>query len=108
MIMTEAEGDLNSTLDSLGSLLTRRRWWILLTASAAALATAAVLSQLPNHYTSEATILVVQPQVAERYIVSTTTTDPGKVLQAITREILSRPRLLEIIDELGLYSREKT
>ena len=105
--MPADDADLNSTLDRFGSLLTRRRWWILLTACATTLATAAVLLHLPNRYTSEATLLVLQPQVAERYIVSTSAGDPIKALSAMTRDILSRPRLLGIIDELGLYAEEK-
>src|SRR5258705_9264076 len=107
MKMSEGESDLNSALDWFRSLVIRRRWWILATACATTLATSAVLSRLPNRYTSEAIILVLQPQVAERYIVSTTAADPAKALQSMTREFLSRTRLLGIIDELGLYPDEK-
>jgi polysaccharide chain length determinant protein (PEP-CTERM system associated) len=103
----EAEANLNETLDRIVSLVTRRRRWILLTACATALATAGVLWQLPNRYTSEATLLVVQPQVPERYVTPTTTTDTGKALQTMMQEVLSRARLLGIIDELGLYPKEK-
>ena len=56
---------------------------------------------------SDVEVLVLQPQVAERYIVSTSAGDPIKALSAMTRDILSRPRLLGIIDELGLYAEEK-
>src|ERR1041385_6181653 len=93
---TESEADLSSSIDWFVRLVTRRRWWLLLTASITSLTTAVVVSRLPSRYTSEATILVVQPQVAERYIVSTTTTDTTKALQAIMGEILSRPQLLAI------------
>src|SRR5213593_2181804 len=90
----EAEANLNETRDRIVSLVTRRRRWILLTDCATALEPAGVLSQLPNRYTSEATLLVVQPQVPERYVIPTTTTDTGKALQTMMQEVLSRARLL--------------
>jgi polysaccharide chain length determinant protein (PEP-CTERM system associated) len=62
---------------------------------------------LPNRYTSEATVLVIQQQVPERYVVPTSTTDVSQALQGMTQEVLSRSRLLSIMDELGLYSKEK-
>ena len=85
----------------------RRRWWILLTACATTLATIAVALLLPNRYTSEATVLVIQQQVPERYVVSTTTMDVSEALQGMTQEVLSRSRLLSIIDAVGLYATER-
>src|SRR5207245_8794724 len=89
------------------SLVTRRRRWILLTTCATALATAGVLSKLPNRYTSEATLVVVRQQLSERYVTPTITADTSRALQAMTQAVLSRVRLLGIIDELGLYPKEK-
>ena len=66
-------------------------------------ATLFVLSRIPNSYSSEATLLVVQQQVPQRYVVPTTTTDIREALQATTEEVLSRTHLLAIIDEFGLY-----
>ena len=65
-VIRETEGDLNETLERVRHIITRRRWWILVPASGVALATIAVLSFLPNYYTSEATLLVVQQQVPQR------------------------------------------
>ena len=62
---------------------------------------------LPNRYTSEATVLVIQQQVPERYVMSTTTTDVSQALQGMTEEVLSRTRLLSIIDAVGLYPKER-
>src|SRR5580700_1195516 len=87
--------------------LVRRRWWILLTACATALATIVVALLLPNRYTSEATVLVIQQQVPERYVASTTTMDVSEALQGMTQEVLSRSRLLSIIDAVGLYAADR-
>ena len=62
---------------------------------------------LPNRYTSEATVLVIQQQVPERYVTPTTTTDVSQALQGMTEEVLSRTRLLSIIDAVGLYPKER-
>src|SRR5262249_10997038 len=60
-----------------------------------------------NRYRSDATLLVVQQQVPQRYVVPTTTASIADALQAMTQEVLSRTRLLAIIDELGLYQKDK-
>ncbi len=103
----EAESDLNKTVGWLVSLVTRRRWWLLVATCVTVLATATILSRLPNRYTSEATLLVVQQRGPERYVIPTANPDTSKALQAVTQEVLSRSRLLGIIDELGLYPKEK-
>jgi polysaccharide chain length determinant protein (PEP-CTERM system associated) len=105
--MPESEEGQTFSLSQIPQFLRRRRWWILLTASATTLATIAFVQLLPNRYTSEATVLVIQQQVPERYVVSTTTTDISQALQGMTQEVLSRARLLSIIDAVGLYATER-
>lgn len=105
--MPEDQGDLSERFSWAVRLVKKRRWWIIATACATALATISVLLSLPNHYTSEAIVLVVQQQVPERYVTPTTTTDIASALQAMTQEVLSRARLLGIIDSFGLYTKEK-
>lgn len=106
----EQQGDgkpLKDTLEQLIAVMSRRRWWILSTACGTALATVLVLSLLPNRYSSEATVLVIQQQVPERYVVSTSTTDISQALQGMMQEVLARNRLMSIIEDLDLYPREK-
>src|SRR5260370_35061469 len=105
--MPEVEGDLNETLNRLLSTLTRRRWWVLLPASLTIFTTLLVLSRIPNRYSSEPTLLVVQQQVPQRYVLPTSTTDIREALQATTQEGQSRTRLLQIIEEFGLYTEER-
>jgi polysaccharide chain length determinant protein (PEP-CTERM system associated) len=103
----EQERSLNETLGQLGGLLTRRRWWILLPFCCIALATIATLSLLPNRYTSTAALLVVQQQVPERYVVPNSTTDVTSALQAMKQEVLSRTQLLRMINDFGLYPKQR-
>jgi polysaccharide chain length determinant protein (PEP-CTERM system associated) len=72
-----------------------------------ALATAFVVTLLPNRYTSQATLVVTQPMVSARYVEPGTTTPVSDAVNAMTREVLSRTRLLGITDEVGLYEKER-
>ena len=106
--MPEAEANLNKTVGQVLGIVTRHRWWILLPAAVTIFGTFFVLSLIPSRYSSEATLLVVQQQIPQRYVLPTTTTDIREALQATTQEVLSRTRLLGIIDEFGLYPKERS
>lgn len=101
------EPNLNQSLGRLLAAITRHRWWVLVPAAGTVLATFVVLSLLPNRYISEAVLLVVQQQVPQRYVLPTTTTDISEALEATKQEVLSRTRLLGIIDEFSLYAKER-
>jgi polysaccharide biosynthesis transport protein len=58
---------------------------------------------LPSVYKSGTTIIVEQPTVSKELIPSNVNDDLQDRLQSITQQILSRTRLLHIIDTLGLY-----
>jgi polysaccharide chain length determinant protein (PEP-CTERM system associated) len=58
---------------------------------------------LPSSYESEATLLIVQQQVSQRYVPSDTTTSVTDTVGMVTQEVLSHAKLLQVIDELGLY-----
>jgi polysaccharide chain length determinant protein (PEP-CTERM system associated) len=105
--MPEPETSSSDTLQRVVGIIARGRWLILLTASVVVLATVVVLYQLPNRYTSEATLLVVPQQVPARYVTPTTETNIADALQAMTQDVLSRARLLELIDQFGLYPKER-
>jgi polysaccharide chain length determinant protein (PEP-CTERM system associated) len=62
---------------------------------------------LPTVYRSGTLILVDQPAVPEQYVVSNVNDDLQTRLNSITQQILSRTRLLRIIDELHLYQGKK-
>jgi len=105
--LPEAEGNLNETIDRILGLITRRKWWISVVACTTALATVAVVLRLPDHFSSEATLVVVQQQIPQRFVQPETTMTAADAVHSMTREILSRTRLLGVIDELGLYAKER-
>jgi polysaccharide biosynthesis transport protein len=59
---------------------------------------------LPSVYKSGTVILVEQPTMPRDYVVPNVADDLQERLQSITQQILSRTRLLHIIDELNLYA----
>src|SRR5579864_4944195 len=59
---------------------------------------------LPSRYKSGTLILVEQPIMPKDYVTPNVTDDLQARLQSITQQILSRTRLLHIIDELNLYA----
>jgi len=58
---------------------------------------------LPASYKSNTLILVEQPTMPTNYVVPNISDNIQDRLQSITQQILSRTRLLMIIDEMGLY-----
>ena len=59
---------------------------------------------LPSRYRSGTLILVEQPTMPKDYVTPNVNDDLQDRLQSITQQILSRTRLLHIIDQLNLYS----
>jgi protein tyrosine kinase modulator len=59
---------------------------------------------LPSVYRSGTLILVAQPTMPKDYVVPNISDDLQQRLQSITQQILSRTRLLHIIDQLNLYA----
>jgi succinoglycan biosynthesis transport protein ExoP len=59
---------------------------------------------LPSRYRSGTLILVEQPSMPKDYVTPNVTDDLQARLQSITQQILSRTRLLHIIEELNLYA----
>lgn len=103
----ESSVNINQIAAGVAGFLTRRRWWILAPFFVVALATIAVLAFIPDRYTSTATLLVVQQQVPQRYVVPNSETDVASSLQAMKQEVLSRTQLLRMIDDFGLYPKER-
>ena len=58
---------------------------------------------LPPRYQSTTLILVEQPTMPKDYVTPNVNDDLQDRMQSITQQILSRTRLLHIIDQLNLY-----
>ncbi|MGA2376959.1 MAG: hypothetical protein ABSF72_15680 [Candidatus Sulfotelmatobacter sp.] len=59
---------------------------------------------LPSRYTSSTLILVEQPTMPKDYVTPNVNDDLQERMQSITQQILSRTRLLHIIDQFNLYA----
>ena len=62
---------------------------------------------LPARYESSTLILVEQPTMPKDYVVPNVNEDPQGRMQNLTQQILSRTRLLHVIDELNLYAKDR-
>ena len=63
---------------------------------------------LPPRYQSSTLILVEQPTMPKDYVTPNVNDDLQERMQSITQQILSRTRLMHIIDQFNLYSGART
>jgi len=63
---------------------------------------------LPTRFKSSTLILVEEPTMPEKYVAPNVNENLQDRLQSITQQILSRTRLMTIIDKLHLYAGEKS
>jgi succinoglycan biosynthesis transport protein ExoP len=82
----------------------RRRWQFLLPFFFGWLLVWGASWLVPSVYRSGTLILIEQPSVPEKYVASNIDNDIQHQLDSITQQILSRTRLLRIIESVGLYS----
>lgn len=99
----EDGGSLGDLFEWAGGLLLRRRWLIAATAFAVTLAGIGVILKLPNRYQSQATLMLQRERIPQRFAESFVVANAEDELNAIAREVLSRRRLIQVIDATGLY-----
>lgn len=84
------------------------RWWIVFPSFIVFAAVWTATWFVPATYRSETLILVEQPKVPTEYVLSNVADDLQQRLQSMTQQILSRTRLLGVIDQFNLYSKERS
>jgi succinoglycan biosynthesis transport protein ExoP len=89
-------------------ILNRRRLFFLLPVFIGWLAVWGASWVLPPRYKSSTLILVEQPTMPKDFVTPNVTENLQERLQSITQQILSRSRLQHIVDELNLYSPERS
>jgi succinoglycan biosynthesis transport protein ExoP len=94
-------------LEQYWRLAHRRCWYFFLPLFVGWLLVFAAIWILPPVYRSGTLILVEQPTVPQQYVVPNVSSDLQSRLNSITQQILSRTRLLHIIDTLNLYQKER-
>jgi succinoglycan biosynthesis transport protein ExoP len=92
------------SLQQIAGIARRRRWYFVLPLFIGWAAIWGASWVLPSTYKSGTTIIVEQPTVSKELVPSNVNDDLQDRLQSITQQILSRTRLLHIIDDLGLYA----
>jgi len=103
MMARESEGALRPEL--LAAVWRRRKRLAIFVFAAAAAAVVSLVQFLPDVYQATTTVLVEGQQVPEAFVKSTVTSALDTRLQSIKQEILSRPRLEELITRYDLYPR---
>jgi polysaccharide chain length determinant protein (PEP-CTERM system associated) len=91
-------------LNQVSGIVRRRRWHFLLPLFLGWLIVWGASWVLPAKYKSGTTILVDEPTVSKELVPSNVNDNLQDRLQSITQQILSRTRLLHIIDTLNLYA----
>jgi polysaccharide chain length determinant protein (PEP-CTERM system associated) len=85
------------------AIVVRRKWWILGPLFFGWLLVFASAWIIPAQYTSESVILVEQPKVPKSYVEPNVEVDMAERVQSMTQQVLSRTRLLGLIEKLQLY-----
>jgi succinoglycan biosynthesis transport protein ExoP len=88
-------------------IVRRRRWQVLVPFFCSWALVWGASWLIPSTYRSGTLILVEQPSVPSKYVESNIDSDIQHQLDSITQQILSRTRLLRIIDSLGLYAQDR-
>jgi len=91
------------SLQQIGGIVRRRHWHFLIPLFLGWAAVWGASWVLPSVYKSATTIIVEEPTVSRELVPSNVNDNLQGRLQSITQQILSRTRLLHIIDGLNLY-----
>ena len=93
--------------EQIAGIVRRRRWQFLIALFCGWSLVWGISWFLPSVYRSGTLILVEQPAVPEKFVVSNIDLDIRQQLDSITQQILSRTRLLHISDTLNLYPEDR-
>ena len=103
--LNETELDVNDLIQRAVRVCKNGRWLIALGALITVLgANVAIRRLFPKKYRSEATILVADQRILPDIVTPLETTPLIDRLQNVAREVLSQPRLLDIVYECGLLT----
>ncbi len=88
-------------------ILKRSKWHILLPTLALGIATAFVVTKLPNMYQSTTSLTLRPAQISTKVVDPLTEEDLSQRLQSMNQEILSRSSLEPLISKYKLFERER-
>lgn len=102
-----SEGGGGSFLAQIPSILWHRKWLVIIPVLIGAVAAVAAVFLLPTTYRSSAVILVQSPQLSREVIGSDMADSVDRRIARIREQITSRPDLLALMDQHGLYTDER-
>jgi uncharacterized protein involved in exopolysaccharide biosynthesis len=94
----------NINIEDIRGIVRRRKKGFIITFVTIFLAATVVAFVLPPIYISQSTILIEEQQIPNDYVKSTITSYVEERLQGITQRIMSRTKLLEIMERFNLYA----
>ena len=94
----------NFSVQDLWTIFRRRMWAFLLPVGLLISVAVGLALLLPPVYKSSSTILIEEQEIPRDYVLTTVTGFAEQRLQSITQRIMSATRLLEIINQHGLYA----
>ncbi len=89
------------------SFLRRRFWQIALPAALLLALSIAVIKALPSTYRSSATILVEEHEIPTELVGSTFSSYADQRIQVISRQVMTRANLRQIIEKFDLYRKQR-
>jgi polysaccharide chain length determinant protein (PEP-CTERM system associated) len=103
----EGDNDAGLAIRRVLRICKKGRWLIAFSALVAVVGTTTALTFVPSEYKSEATILIAEQEISPNLVAPLTTVSAAQKLQAMQQEILSQSRLLEIMNEFGLFANQE-
>jgi polysaccharide chain length determinant protein (PEP-CTERM system associated) len=94
------------TFEDYVAILRRRRWLLIIPAILGAAAGYLLSLVLPSRYTSHTMVLVEQPAVPDSYVKPVVSEDLNQRLASMQEQILSRTRLQDLVERLGLQGKD--
>lgn len=91
-------------VDEYWAVVRRRKWWIIGPLFIGWLLVFVSAWIIPAQYTSESVILIDKSKVPDTYVRPNVKVEMGERLESITQQVLSRQRLLGIINKYHLYN----
>lgn len=95
------------TLGHVLEILKRRIWLIVLPPAVTLFCALVYSATIPNLYQSDMLIAIVPQRVPDSFVRTTVTLRTDERLDALTVQVTSRTLLEQLIDELGLYAKER-
>jgi polysaccharide biosynthesis transport protein len=86
------------------SFLRRRKWQILIPTAVLLALSAAIIKSIAPAYRSSATILIESQEIPAELVRSTTSTFADQRIQVISRQVMTRANLRQIIEKFNLLS----